>query len=326
MSPAQAAGNETRLALFRDMLRIRRIEEEIAERYAEQEMRCPVHLSIGQEAIAVGICTALRPDDQIVSTHRCHAHYLAKNGDLGAMLAEIYGKETGCCGGRGGSMHLFDAAVGVLASLPIVGSSIAIATGAALAFQQEGSDRVAVGFMGDAAVEEGVFHESLNFAALMRLPILYVIENNLYACYTHLNQRQPARPLGDLALAHGLKPVYVDGNDVVAVQAAAEDCIARARNGQGPSVLVLDTYRWREHCGPNYDNDAGYRTEAEFQSWKVLCPVEGLRRTLTGEGILTASMEAEMVRDIDGEIEAAFVAAKDAPFPDAASAGEHLYA
>lgn len=325
MSRTGAKGNETRLSLFRDMLRIRRIEEAIADRYAEQEMRCPVHLSIGQEAIAVGICAALRPDDQIVSTHRCHAHYLAKGGDLNAMLAEIYGKDSGCCGGRGGSMHLFDPTVGVLASLPIVGSSIAIATGAALAFQQEGSDRVAVGFMGDAAIEEGVFHESLNFAALKSLPILYVIENNLYACYTHLNQRQPARPLGDLALAHGLKPLYVNGNDVIAAQAAAEACVVKARQGRGPSVLVLDTYRWREHCGPNYDNDAGYRTEAEFQDWKAHCPVEGLRRTLSGDGILTASMEAEMARSIDNEIEAAFKAAKEAAFPATASAGEHLY-
>ncbi|WP_068493847.1 thiamine pyrophosphate-dependent dehydrogenase E1 component subunit alpha [Paramagnetospirillum marisnigri] len=314
------------LALFRSMLRIRLVEEAIATRYAEQEMRCPVHLSIGQEAVATGVCLALRPQDQIVSTHRSHAHYLAKGGDLNAMLAEIYGKETGCCGGRGGSMHLFDAAAGILASLPIVGSAIGIATGAALAFQQEGSDCVAVTFPGDASVEEGIFHESLNFAALMSLPVVYVIENNLYACFTGLEQRQPHRPLGDLALAHGLTAVTADGNDVEAIHAAAKDAIAKARDGGGPSVLVFNTYRWREHCGPNYDNNVGYRSEEEFQQWKARCPVESLQKKLMAEGQLSDQDLAAMTAEIEAEVTAAFQAAKAAPFPLAASAEERVYA
>ena len=317
---------EHSVALFGAMLRIRLIEEAVAERYAEQEMRCPVHLSIGQEATAVGVCAELRTDDQIVSTHRCHAHYLAKGGDFTRMMAEIYGKATGCCGGRGGSMHLFDAEVGMLASLPIVGGSIPIATGAALAFQQEGGDRVAVGFLGDAAVEEGVFHESVNFAVVARLPVIYVIENNLYACYTHLAQRQPARPLSEIGLSHGLAGVHADGNDLVAVRQATRQAVAKARSGGGPSLLVLDTYRWREHCGPGYDNNIGYRGEAEFEEWKARCPVAAARSVLEADGRLSPALLAEMIAEIKAEIATVFAAAKQAPLPGADSGEDHIYA
>ena len=162
-------------------------------------MRCPVHLSVGQEAAAVGACAALRPDDRIVSTHRCHGHYLAKGGDLAAMIAELHGKQTGCCGGRGGSMHLFDERAGVVASVPVVGSSIPLGVGIALNFQQRGEDKVCVAFLGDAAVEEGAFHEAANFAVVHRLPVIFLVENNLYSVYTRIEQRQPERPLAQLA-------------------------------------------------------------------------------------------------------------------------------
>ena len=171
----------TSLALYADMLRNRRIEEEIARRYADQEMRCPVHLSVGQEGVSAGVCLALGRKDQIVSTHRAHAHYLSKGGDLKAMLAEFHGKASGCCGGRGGSMHIFDVPAGVLLSLPIVGSGIPVATGAALAMKQRGEPHVAIAFLGDAAVEEGVFHEAANFAAVHSLPVVFVCENNLFS-------------------------------------------------------------------------------------------------------------------------------------------------
>ena len=314
------------LGLYREMLRIRVIEEEIAARYSEQEMRCPVHLSIGQEATAVGACQALRPDDQILGSHRCHGHYLAKGGDLKAMMAEIHGKAAGCCGGRGGSMHLFDLKAGVLASVPIVSSSVPLAVGVALAFQQRGEDRVALAFLGDGSLEEGVFHESANLAAVMKLPAVFFVENNLYAVYTHLRDRQPDRPMTEIAGAYAMPGRHVDGNDVLAVHAATMEAVSRARAGGGPSLIIADTYRWREHCGPNYDNDLGYRGPEEFEVWKAGCPVAAFGADLKARGLLGDGEETRMNLEIAAEIDAAFAFAKEAPFPDPASAGDGVYA
>jgi pyruvate dehydrogenase E1 component alpha subunit len=326
--PGIDLGPETLLSLYRAMLRIRMVEEEIAERYnAEvQKMRCPVHLSIGQEAIAAGVSANLRRADQIVSNHRCHAHYLAKGGDLKAMLSELYGKAAGCCGGRGGSMHLLDEAAGVLLSLPIVGSTIPIGVGAALALKQQESDGVCIVYLGDAAVEEGVFHESANFAALREVPAVFVCENNLYSVYTHLSDRQPPRPLLEMGRAHGMPNCHIDGNDVRAVARAAAEAVDHARRGGGPSFILADTYRWREHCGPNYDNDIGYRTEAEYLDWRARDPIERLRARLSGDGVLGAEREAEITRDLEAEIHEAFAFAEAAPYPDPKTGGEGVYA
>jgi pyruvate dehydrogenase E1 component alpha subunit len=299
--------------LYRDMLRNRRVEEEIALRYADQQMRCPVHLSIGQEAVAAGVCLALERGDQLVSTHRAHAHYLSKGGDLKRMLAEFHGKATGCCGGRGGSMHIFDDSCGMLLSLPIVASGIPIAVGAALAMRQAGTRQVAVAFLGDATVEEGTFHEAANFAALHRLPVLFVCENNLYSCYTPLSDRQPDLPLTRHGAMHGMPTVTGDGNDAAAVYAATAAAVARARDGAGPSFLVFDTYRWLEHCGPNYDNDIGYRSPAEFEAWRDRDPLLITRAQL--DSGLSAADEAQMRYQIDGEIDEAFRFALDSPLP-----------
>lgn len=308
------------------MLRIRLVELAIAERYGAQEMRCPVHLSVGQEATAAGVCGALRDDDLVYSTHRSHAHYLAKGGDLKAMLAELYGKVAGCCGGRGGSMHLFDTSVGMELSVPIVGSSIPLATGAALAAKQQGTDRVAVVIVGDAAIEEGVFHESMNFAQLNKLPVIFVCENNLFSIYTPLSERQPDRPLTDLARAHGVSANQFDGNDVSAVYSAMNGAVERARKGDGPSFLVFDTYRWFEHCGPNMDNHLGYRTEQEFQTWKTRDPVASVRDALVLSGDATADDLKAMSDALTKEIDDAFVFAQEAPLPDPSSAVQHVYA
>ena len=316
----------TALRFFRAMLRIRMIEEEIAARYSQEKMRCPVHLSIGQEAVPVGLSALLRKSDQAVSTHRCHAHYLAKGGDLRAMLCEIMGRAPGCCEGRGGSMHLFDRDAGMLLSLPIVAASIPVGVGAALAMKQRGEDNLAVIYLGDASVEEGVFHESANFAALRRLPALFVCENNLYSVYTPLSDRQPARPITEVAAAHGLHAVEIDGNDVVAVHRAGQNLVARLRRGEGPCFLLADTYRWREHCGPNYDNELGYRSEAEFQSWKARDPIESLARELESRGLLDRARRSALARELAGEIEEAFAFAEAAPFPAPESASSGLYA
>jgi pyruvate dehydrogenase E1 component alpha subunit len=324
-APAPADTTEG-VDFFRGMLRIRMVEEEIAARYGEEKMRCPVHLSIGQEAVPVGVSAVITHRDQAVSTHRCHAHYLAKGGDLKAMLCEMMGRRPGCCGGRGGSMHLFDTNVGMLLSLPIVAASIPVGVGAALAFKQRGLKDVAVIYLGDASVEEGVFHESANFAAVRGLPVIFVCENNLYSVYTPLKDRQPARPIYELARAHGIPSLHPDGNDVFAVRDAAAELVDRARAGGGPGFLQADTYRWREHCGPNFDNTLGYRTVAEFEEWQVRDPIELLYRKLKASGRIDAATREAMASEIAQEVEEAFAFAEAAPFPEPASADLGLYA
>lgn len=326
MTDQSGTEGEQLLRMHRDMLRIRLVEEAIAERYAEQEMRCPVHLSIGQEATAVGACHALRHTDRVFSTHRCHAHYLAMDGNLKAMLAEIYGKAAGCLGGRGGSMHLTDPDKGLIASVPIVASSIPLAVGAALADQIDGKDSVSVAFIGDASIEEGVFHESANFASLRKLPVLFICENNLYSVYTHLKDRQPPRQITELARAHGMSCLSADGNDVVTVFKATQQAIERARQGAGPTFLVFDTYRWREHCGPEFDNHLGYRTEAEYLTWRERCPIEASRAKLNGLNLLSPADEAAMSDRFKREIDVAFEFARAAPLPEPSQASAHVYA
>ena len=312
--------------LYERMLKIRITEETITEKYSEWEMRCPTHLSIGQEAIASGVCGNLTNKDFVLSTHRCHAHYLAKGGNLDAMLGEIYGRTTGCCGGRGGSMHLFDRSVGILASVPIVGSTIPLAVGAALTFRQRGQGHVSLAFLGDGATEEGVFHESLNFASLHKLPVIFFVENNLYSVYTPLHDRQPDRSLTDYALAHSMPSDHVDGNDVELVMHATQKSVDRARAGEGPSLMVVDTYRWREHCGPNFDNDLGYRSVEEYEKWRRNCPVESFQSRLTDRGILDSILEEKFRAEIEAEIEASFETAQSAPFPEPETARLRVYA
>ena len=322
-SPA-AVPSASLLEFYRKMLRIRLVEEAIAEHYAEGEMRCPVHLSIGQEAAAVGVCEALALTDKVYSTHRCHAHYLAKGGDLNRMFAEICGKAAGCIGGRGGSMHLMDREKGMMASIPIVSSSIPIAVGSALADKRMRTGQVTVTFFGDASIEEGVFHESANFAVLHKLPVVFVCENNLYSVYTPLRQRQPDRPLTEVARAHGMVALHGDGNNIEQTFELATKAIQRARDEQGPTFLLLDTYRWREHCGPNFDNNIGYRDESEFKEWEVRCPVRGLRSRIGSA--LTAERERSMTAELNSEIEEARSFARTAPLPDPSDANLHVYA
>lgn len=313
--------------LFFQMLRIRLVEEKIAEVYPEQEMRCPVHLCIGQEATAVGVCAHLSREDYALSTHRSHGHYLAKGGDLRAMISEFYGKVTGCSRGKGGSMHLIDLPSGFLAATPIVGGTISIAVGAAFASLMRGDARVVVVFLGDAAVEEGVFHESINFALLKKLPVIFVCENNQYSVYSPLRVRQPEeRAIVDLATGHGVEGFQGDGNNALEVYQMAAQAIHKARLSGGPTFLEFKTYRWREHCGPYYDNDLGYRTEGEFQEWKKRDPVEKFKTKLLEEGILRQKDVGAMTSDLQSEIEDAFSFAKTSPFPEPNLLLKHIYA
>jgi len=274
---------------YREMLRIRMVEEEIAKRYGargdDQPMRCPIHLSIGQEAVAVGVCAALGPDDMIVSTHRCHAHYLAKGGNLKAMIAELHGKSTGCCGGRGGSMHLFDKAAGVMHSGPIVGSAVPLAVGMAMAIKRSESNRVVACFLGDGAMEEGVVYESMRFATLYDLPILFVIENNGYSCYTPINDRQ-ANELDLVVSSLGDYCIEGDGNDVENTVKVTEEVLEMMERGHHSGAIILDTYRTHEHCGPGFDE----RPKKEQWVYRQKDPLKDCE--VDGKGIMTEINEA----------------------------------
>lgn len=311
--------------IYRAVLRIRRVEEAIGSRYAAQEMRCPVHLSIGQEAIAVGVCSALEQMDGVFSNHRAHAHYLAKGGNLVAMLAEIYGLASGCCRGVGGSMHMIDLAAGFLGAVPIVGATIPLAVGAAWAAQLRGERRVIVVFFGDGTFEEGVVHESINFAVLHRLPVMFVCENNLYACYTQLSTRQGPRSIHGIAGAHGCRVMTADGNDALQVAERSREAVAVLRTGDGPVFFECTTYRWREHCGPNMDDDLGYRPLGELGHWQASCPLHRLATELgglpNGQDFMTATEN-----EIAAEIEAAFASALAGPLPNPEDLPGYLYA
>lgn len=313
--------------MFCNMLRIRLVEERIAELYPEQEMRCPVHLCIGQEAVAAGVCANLSREDYVLSGHRSHGHYLAKGGDLKSMMAELYGKATGCSGGKGGSMHLVDLSAGYLGAAPIVGSTIPISVGTALGSVMRGEDRITVIFFGEGATEEGVFHESLNFALIRNLPVIFVCENNFYSVFSPISVRQPeCREVFELARGHGMDSFQGNGNDVLVVYELAQHAVDKARQGGGPTFLEFETYRWREHCGPNYDNDLEYRTESEFQKWKDRCPIETFKERLLEAEIVTDQNLQNMADDISREIEEAVAFAQECPFPDTGRLMKHIYA
>jgi len=296
------------LELQKLMLRIRLVEESIADRYSEQKMRCPTHLSIGQEAISVGVCSNLDDDDQVLSTHRAHAHYLAKGGNLNAMIAEIYGKVTGCSRGMGGSMHLIDKSVGFMGSTAIVGNTIPVAVGLALAIKIKNLKSISCVFFGDGATEEGVFYESVNFAILHKLPVLFICENNLYSVYSDLSVRQPVgRKIHEMVSSFGMKSVHGNGNKVLEVSEKVKIAKDNIHKGEGPQFLEFDTYRWREHCGPNYDNDIGYREESEFLEWQKKDPLADF----LSDDKFSESFKA----DINEEIQAAHAFAEDSPFP-----------
>jgi len=303
------------------MYLIRRTEEAIIEHYPEEKMRTPVHLSIGQEAAAVGVMMALEPSDHVYSNHRCHAHYLAKGGNLDAMIAELYGKVTGCAGGRGGSMHLIDEPCGFMGTSAIVGSSIPVALGSAMAFKRENYSfpipiRVAVAFFGDAALETGVLYESINFAALHQLPIIFVCENNGYATQIPLNQRQPEqRGFGGVAGAMGIVSYYAD--DWQGVEEVYKTAL-RAR-ANVPSYLEIKTYRYREHVGMDYDWDLGYRTREEVEAQMAHDPLLWLREDIKelfahkGEAFTVPILEIE--NELNILVSEAFQKAEGAPWP-----------
>lgn len=316
MVHALSAANNKLINLYFSCVRIRLVEEKIAEAYPNNEMRCPTHLSIGQELVGAVLGLVTEKTDFAFSTHRSHAHYLGKGGDLSRMIAEIYGKQTGCCGGMGGSMHLRDASVGFEASTAIVGNSIPVGVGAAIANKLKQNNCITVVFVGDAVFETGVFYESMNIAATFGAPVLFVCENNLYSVYSPLSVRQPAhRENYKIAAAMGIETGYVDGSKAEDVLTAASGAVNYCREWQKPFLLEASAYRWREHCGPNFDNDLGYRSNQEFENWKKADYLASLKEHLLDARLLTTEEISRRMSEINYEIEDAFSFAKSSPFP-----------
>lgn len=294
---------------YRSLYRIRRVEEEIVRVYPTDKIKSPVHLSIGQEAISVGVCRALRPLDAVFGTYRGHAMYLAKGGDLKKMIAELYGKATGCAKGKGGSMHLIDTEKMVMGTSAIVGTTIPVTCGFAYGMKYKKSKSVAVSFFGDGAVDEGAFHESMNFAALKKLPVLFICENNFYAIHSYHLSRHHSDNITERARAYGMPAERIEDCDIFKIYNSAKRHIERIRQGNGPALLECIACRWKEHVGPNDDFHLGYRSEKEVIPWKENDQVKRLRSML--DPGITKSIES----DVEQEIKEAFVFAQRSPFP-----------
>ncbi|MCE5211383.1 MAG: thiamine pyrophosphate-dependent dehydrogenase E1 component subunit alpha [Deltaproteobacteria bacterium] len=301
--------------LLFEMMRIRQVQLAIESRYLENEMRTPVHLCIGQEAVAVGVCANLKNNDYINSTHRGHGHYLAKGGSLRALIAELYGRESGCSKGRGGSMHLVDAKVGHYGSSSIVGGGIPVGTGMGLAIKMQKKKNISVIFFGDGAADEGVLYESINFAVLKKLPVIFILENNQYSVCSHISARQAGENIFHAMPAKLLMTKIVNGNDVRQVYDGVNNAVIRARTGRGPSFIECRTYRIRGHAGCETQDVAGYRTVGEIDSWKELCPVASFQKKLLKNKIITPNEINKMERKIENQIKDAFDFALRSPLP-----------
>ncbi len=310
--------------LLSTMIKIRTAEEKIVEVYPEQQMRTPTHLSIGQEAVATGVAAALNNDDQIFAGHRCHAAYLAKGGQLDAFFSELCGRSTGSNAGRGGSAHLADSKLGFYAS-PILGAMIPVAVGAGLSFKMDRSKRIAVTFFGDAALEEGVFSESLNFAVIKKLPVLFICENNLYSTHTHIKDRQPRSPIYKRVSIPELKASQCDGNDVEMVYKTAVTAVNACRGGNGPVFLEFLTYRYREHVGPLYDYDKGYRTKSEVERWQKRCPIKQYAQKLIRQNTVTKQEINNLQQQSIEQATQAYEKALKSPWPQPQSMLKQVY-
>jgi pyruvate dehydrogenase E1 component alpha subunit len=307
------------------MLRIRKVQLHIESLYHLDEMKTPVHLCIGQEAVAVGVCRRLRQDDYISSNHRGHGHYLAKGGDLKGLIAELYCRETGCSKGRGGSMHLVDTAIGHMGSSSIVGGGIPIGTGLGLAIQMRAEDRVSAVFFGDGASDEGVLYESINFAVLKKLPVIFIYENNQFSVCSRVAARQAGEVIFHKTSPDLMESSKVDGNSVLEVYEAAGRAVERARAGKGPSFMECVTYRMRGHAGAGSDARLGYRTEEEIALWEERCPLRAFRLQLLKEGVAKERGLAEMDSEVDREIDEAFRFARQSPLPKGDDLPLYLY-
>ena len=305
--------NEKLLAMYKNMVTIRLFETRVGELFAQWKLPGFIHLYIGEEAVATGVCAHLKAGDYITSTHRGHGHLISKGGNLNLMMAELYGRKTGYCKGKGGSMHIADVDLGILGANGIVGGGPPIATGAAFAIQYLGKDNVVACFFGDGASNQGTFHEGLNMAAIWKLPVIFVCENNFYGISLSQARHQTVSDIADRARAYDIPGVVVDGNDVMAVFEAASEAVKRARAGQGPSLLECKTYRHRGH----FEGDPMvYRPTEEYQAWLRKDPIPRFEGTLREMGILTDAKIAETKAAIGAGVEAAIKFAEDSPVPE----------
>ncbi|MBI2877846.1 MAG: thiamine pyrophosphate-dependent dehydrogenase E1 component subunit alpha [Candidatus Tectomicrobia bacterium] len=309
--------------LLKRMLTIRLFELKTADVFSQARTPGGGHAYVGQEAVAAGVCAHLRPDDYITSTHRGHGHCIAKGGDLKKMMAELFGRRTGYCKGKGGSMHIADVELGILGANGIVGGGMPIAVGAALSAQYRGTDQVVVCFFGDGASNTATFHESLNLASIWDLPVIFVCENNLYAVSTSQREHQRIQDISDRAGGYAIPGVSLDGNDVIAVYETVGEAVGRARAGSGPTLLECKTYRWRGH----FEGDPQpYRSKEELEAWMKRCPIDRLKGRLLKQRLLMEGEVETMVGEIERELEEAVRFAEESPFPEPQEAMEDLYA
>jgi len=308
--------HEILLKLLRTMLLIRKFEEKIIDVYPDQDMKTPVHLCIGQEAVAAGVCANLVKDDYLFTTHRSHGHCLAKGADPGKLFAEFYGRIDGYCKGKGGSMHFAVPEIGIMGTSAIVGGGIPLGVGTALASRMKGDGKISAVFFGDGAVDEGVFHESLNFASLKKLPVIFVCENNFYSVNSHISKRQPHDNIAKRAQSYEMPGIQINGNDVVAVYRASEEAVNRIKNKDGPTLIECRTYRWKEHVGYDCDYEKGCRPKEELIDWVAKCPVESFKKKLIEEGLLSEESFRTISEKMDADLTRAMKWAKKSPYPD----------
>jgi pyruvate dehydrogenase E1 component alpha subunit len=312
--------------ILRRMTRIRTFEEKLVSLFQANEIVCPIHLYVGQEAIAAGVCAALTDDDYVFSTHRSHGHYIAKGGSLPRLMAEVLCREDGCSHGRGGSMHITDVGRGFIASAAIVAGTIPLAVGAALKAKMMGETRVSVAFFGDGATDEGVFYECVNFAALNKLPVLFACENNLFSTHLPVFMRQSNVALSEKMAGFGLPSRRVDGNDASEVYLAAFQMIQEAREGRGPSFLECMTYRWYSHVGAWRDLDVGFRKKAEVESWMRRDPIDAAKRYLNANRPESRDGVSRMAAAVAEEVEEALSFARKSSAPSVSTLASGLFA
>ncbi len=315
-------GKDKLIEMLRTMLTIRNFETKTAELFGKGHIPGFVHLYVGEEAVATGVCANLRPTDYITSTHRGHGHCIAKGSDLGKMMAELHGKSDGYCKGKGGSMHIADIDLGILGANGLVGGGIPIAVGAALSIQYRGSDQVAVCFFGDGAANQTTFHENINLAAVWNLPVVFVCENNFYGISLSPEKHFRIQDVSVRASGYGIPGITVDGNDVVAVYESAYEAIKRAREGTGPTLIEYKTYRMRGHFEGDHRR---YQPKDEIEAWKKKDPIARFIKNLTGDGIITSEEIARIDRETKSDIEAAVKFAEESPFPEPSDTLEDVF-